>query len=57
MNKSQSLDDVCMTVLFRSMYVLAVPAFLMFLALACTGQLANMQINDEPVYSIYGFLG
>ncbi|MEO1440411.1 MAG: hypothetical protein AAFV33_08395, partial [Chloroflexota bacterium] len=38
------------TMLLRSIYVLASPVFMFLAVLACSGQLANMQINDEPVY-------
>jgi hypothetical protein len=34
----------------RSIYALLAPIYLTLAVLACTGQLANMQINDEPVY-------
>ncbi|MEO0560555.1 MAG: hypothetical protein AAF125_00475 [Chloroflexota bacterium] len=50
MNETQSLKQTQRTMLLRSIYVLVSPVFMFLAVLACSGQLANMQINDEPVY-------
>ena len=33
-----------------SIYLLLTPVYLTLAVLACSGQLSNMQINDQPVY-------